>query len=200
MGVEVEERGGAAGREAGELHERLSTFTKVCARLKVSTPRPGKASPSAPARPSNDAEAGAVGDLEADEGAQGAVSGIRAGVEVEMAQAAEAGHVIGAGRPRREGRRAVDAAAALRPIFVFEAGPAADAQAGVGARNVEEACSEGGAEGRGPARQRRGDPERRAARPEHDGRRDQSLSARINKALFTALYAADAATARSSTR
>src|SRR3954471_17440512 len=45
-------------------------------------------------------------------------------------RAAEAGHVVGAGRPRREGRRAVDAAAALRPILVFEAGPAADAQAG----------------------------------------------------------------------
>ena len=65
--------------------------------------------------PERDAEAGAVGDLEADEGAQGAVSGFRAGVEVETAQAAEAGHVVGAGRPRREGRRAVDAAAALRP-------------------------------------------------------------------------------------
>ena len=147
VGVEVEERGGAACREAGELHERLVDVHEGLRAVEGVDAQAREGEPVALLRArANDAEAGAVGDLEADEGAQGAVSGFRAGVEVETAQAAEAGHVVGAGRPRREGRRAIDAAAALRPIFVFEAGPAADAQAGVGARNVEEACSVGGAD------------------------------------------------------
>jgi len=109
-----------------------------------------------------DALAGAVGDLDADEGAQRAVGGLRAGVEVDAGEAAEARHVVvaavdraeavvaddrvAAGRERSRCVGAVCPAAALRSVAVFATRPAADPQAGVGARDVEEACPVGGAD------------------------------------------------------
>ena len=68
--------------------------------------------------------AGTARDLVADERAQGAVGGLRAGVEIEAAGGPEAG------RRLRELTRRGD--------VVLEASAAGDAQAGVRARDVEE--------------------------------------------------------------
>jgi hypothetical protein len=82
-----EERGHATGGQAAELDERLSDVG---------------------ARSTNDAgvtagevaegRTGRAGDLEADEGAQGAVGGLRASVGLDTTTSAEADGILGAGQ------------------------------------------------------------------------------------------------------
>ena len=76
--------------------------------------------------------AGVTGHLETHEGAQEAVSGGGAGVELDAATSAEADRVV--------------FAVVRLNITELGANTAADAEAGFGAGDVEEACAVGGAD------------------------------------------------------
>lgn len=118
-GVEVVERRGAAEGEAGPLDEGA-----------VGAERVGRV-----------VEAGVVlADADGDVAAHRAVSGLAAGVGGDIAAGAHHAVVGGAGvgvvRERTPAGEVADAAPAI-----LEAGPAADLQADVGARNVVEPCA-----------------------------------------------------------
>ncbi len=136
-GVEVEERGGATGGQAGELHERLVDVHEVldAAELVLAGAGIGVADTQVGAG-GEFGVAGATGGVEAQEGAQRAVAGLGAGVDVEAREAGEA----------REVTAARNVAAVGADVAVFGASAARDAQAGVGARDVEEAGTVGGAD------------------------------------------------------
>jgi hypothetical protein len=121
--VEVEERRGATGGDAGELDERLVQRDLVLAAAEEvdADRRLGVALADGC---SGVELAGAAGKVEADERTQGAIGGLRAGVEVQAANRAEARVVL------RE--------LARRGDVVLEPGEARHAQARLRAWDVEE--------------------------------------------------------------
>ena len=123
VGIEVEERRRATGGDAGELDERL-VKDDLMLRLAEEVDADRRLGVALADRGAGVELAGTARDLVADERAQGAVGGLRAGVEIEAAGRPEAG------RRLRELTRRGD--------VVLEASAAGDAQAGVRARDVEE--------------------------------------------------------------
>lgn len=116
--VEVEERRRATGGDAGPLDERL-----------VDVDRGGT---GADQLTSSAVVAAVLGVLKAEERAQGAIGGLRAGIEVELTAGAPAGRISGA--------------AERLEVAILGANAARDAQAGFRARDVEEAGSVRGAD------------------------------------------------------
>ena len=137
VGVEVEERGRATGGEAGELHEGLvgGHVLLHAAERVLAGGEEGVGDTQLRAR-RHLALAGAARDLDAEEGAERAVAGLGAGIDVDAGEAAELRGVAGAG----------GVAGPFGHVAGFEAGTAADAQAGIGARDVEEARAVGAAD------------------------------------------------------
>src|SRR3954471_2734065 len=121
--VEVEERRGATGRDAGELDEGLVEVDLVLCLAEEVEAR-GRLGLTAANRRAREEVAGAASDLQTDEGAERAIGGLRASIELQAAERTEA-RVVLAELPRRRD-------------VVFEPRTARDAQASVRARDVEE--------------------------------------------------------------
>ena len=139
VGVEVEERGGATGGEAGELDERLVDVHVLLGAAELIDAERRKGLADALLRAGGAAAVGttrAVAGVEAHEGAQGAVAGLGAGIEVD----AHPGAVT------RGVATLVELAGIGGLVAALEPRAAGEAQAGVGAGNVEEAGAVGGAD------------------------------------------------------
>ena len=124
-----EERSDATSGEATELDECLSDVRGRGDRAEAAEAHDAPSSVWFTA--AGVVSADAAGDLEADEGAEQAVSRCRASVELDTATSAEADGILRRGRAAQ--RRGIGA------------NTAADAEAGFGAGDVEEACAVGGA-------------------------------------------------------
>ncbi len=137
VGVEVEERRGATGGHAGELDERLVNVHELlgAAELIDAEAWEGLADTLLGAGGADAGVARARAGIEADEGAQRAVGGLGAGIEVDAQTALVARRVAVAALTRVAGH-----------VAALEPGAAGETQAGVGAGNVEEAGAVGAAD------------------------------------------------------
>src|SRR3954469_18870081 len=113
MRVKVEERRGAACRDTSKLNEGLvNVDVGLRAPERIDARAEERQSVALRGARAKIAKAGTTRDLEADEGAQGAVGRLSAGVEVEAAETAEAGLVRVAACGRCKRCAAIDTAAA----------------------------------------------------------------------------------------